>query len=61
MIPLNSPAPPSNNGCGAQLYYNAVFAPAGTSFPAFMYINLKNSTVQPATYKGVLTITVDTL
>jgi len=62
MIPLDSPAPPTNNGCGAELYTNAAFNPVGTAYPAYMYINLQNIDVPAGvTFQGILTITVDTL
>jgi hypothetical protein len=62
MLPLNAPTPPLNNGCGAELYTNAAFNPAGTVFPAYLYINQQSFTVPVGvTYQGVLTVAVDTL
>jgi len=61
IIPLDSPAPPLNNGCGAELYSNAAFNPTGTTYPAFMYIYLRNISVPAGViYQGEIMITVET-
>jgi len=64
MFPFNSPVPPANNGCGAQLYYQAPLRPSPqpTSLPANVYIDLRNysSVAVGVIYQGTLRITIET-